>query len=242
VLGNLYGSAGQWSLAQATVDFGDGTSQSVTASCAGQGSSTLTASHVYQAGGSFVIRVTGARLCNPSQQPDLTSASGNVLALPAPPAGSAAWPQCTQAQVQMLAQAVQSGLGNRELLFTVRNVSSWGCQTYGYPGLRLADPDGPLLPVTVERGGAYLFPSVQPARVVLAPGDLASFDVGYAAGMSLVRTCDLASEAQIFLPGSFAYTPVSLSSIGSGEDAVACGGYFRISPVIPGGAGIRNDF
>jgi hypothetical protein len=78
--------------------------------------------------------------------------------------------------------------------------------------------------------------------VVLAPGDLASFDVSYAAGMSLVRTCDLASEAQIFLPGSFAYTPVSLSSIGSGEDAVACGGYFRISPVIPGGAGIRNDF
>jgi hypothetical protein len=244
VLGNLYGDPGQWSLAQATVDFGDGSSQSVTASCTGQGSSTLTASHVYQAGGSFTIRVTAARLCNPDEQPDLSSASGSMLALPAPPSGSAAWPQCTQAQVQMLAQLAARGLGNRELLFTLRNVSSWGCQTYGYPGLRLADPDGPLLPVTVERGGAYLFPSVQPSRVVLAPGDVASFDVGYVAGVSAASGCDLATEAQIFLPGSFAYTPVSLSGIDgpTGAEAVACGGNFGISPVIPGDAGIRDGF
>lgn len=228
----------QWPLAEVTVDFGDGSSVSAIAACAGHGSPALTVSHVYGAGGRFALRVTAVRFCNPAAQPELIAADGDMLVLPPPPAGSSAWPQCGQAQLQMSARMADVGLGNRELLFTLRNVSSEGCQIYGYPGLRLAAPDGQLLPATVERGGAYLFPSVPPSRVVLASGGVASFDLGYAAGTSPVSSCRGFTEAEVFLPGSFTFTPVSLAGIDTLSDGVGCGGYFRISPVIPGGIGI----
>jgi Protein of unknown function (DUF4232) len=239
VLSNVDSVPGQqWPMAEVTVDFGDGSSGSATATCAGHGSSALTVSHVYGAGGRFAVHVAAVRFCDPAGQPQFIAADGTMLVLPAPPAGNSAWPQCGQAQLQMSARMADAGLGNRELLFTLRNVSSGSCQTYGYPGLRLAKPDGQLLPVTVGRGGAYLFPNVPPSRVVLAPGEIASFELGYAAGMSPVSSCRAFTEAEVFLPGSFTFTPVSLAGIDTLSDGVACGGYFRVSPVIPGGVGI----
>jgi hypothetical protein len=229
---------GEWPLAQATVEFGDGSSQSVTSRCAGPGSSAMTASHAYQAAGRFVVRVTAARFCNPVNQPDLSSALGYPLVLPSAPAGSTAWPRCGQAQLRISAGLAFTGLGNRELLFTLRNVSSSDCQLYGYPGLRFAAPDGQLLPVTVGRG--YLVPGVSPSLAALAPGGVASFDFSYAAGMRPASSCDWASEAEVFVPESLSYTMVSLASIGSGDDAAACGGGFQISPVIPGSTGIAH--
>jgi len=229
---------GNWSLARATVHFGDGSSESVTASCAGQGSRVLTVRHVYQAAGRFVVRVTAARFCNPAGEPDLSSAFGYPLVLPSAPAGSSAWPQCSQAELQISARLAGVGVGNRELLFTLRNASTSDCQLYGYPGLRLADPDGLLLPVTVQRGGAYLFPDVSPYLAALPPGGVASFDVGYVAGLAPASSCDWATEAEVFVPESVTYTMVSLAGVGSGDNAVACGGYFRISPVIPGPTGV----
>jgi hypothetical protein len=79
------GPSADWPLAQATVAFGDGSSQTVTASCAGSGSPTLAASHAYQAGGTFVVRVTAARFCNPAAQPEVgpgISEAGYPLVLP----------------------------------------------------------------------------------------------------------------------------------------------------------------
>lgn len=235
------GPATDWPLAQATVSFGDGSSQSITASCAGRGSPTLSADHAYAKSGRFVTRVTAARFCNPAGQADVSpgdSESGFPLVLPSAPAGSATWPRCTQGQLQIAAGLDDVGLGNRELLFTLRNVSSSDCRLYGYPGLRLAAPDGNVLPVTVERGGAYLFPAVPPSLVGLAPGDLASFDVGYFAGVSPSSSCDWATDAEVFVPGSFFYTAVSLTSVGTGADSVACGGQFRVSPVVGGAIGV----
>lgn len=241
VLSNVDSLPGQqWPLADVTVDFGDGSSGSAIASCAGHGSPVLTFSHVYGAGGQFALRVTAVRFCDPAAQPSLAVAGGDMLVLPAPPAGNSAWAQCDQAQLKMSARMADAGLENRELLFTLRNASSEGCQMYGYPGLALAAPDGQPLPVAVGRGGAYLFPSVPPSRVVLAPGETASFDLGYAAGTSPVANCRKFTEAEVFLPGSFLFTPVSLADIDTLSDGVACGGHFRVSPVIPGGIGIAG--
>lgn len=231
-------STSDWPLAQATVAFGDGSSQSITASCAGRGSPALTVDHVYQTAGDFVVRVSAARFCNLAGEAELSpgdSEAGYSQVLPAAPAGSQAWPPCSQAQLQISARLADAGLSNRELLFTLRNVSSSDCQMYGYPGLRLAAPDGQVLPVTVDRGGAYLFPAVAPSLVGLAPGDLASFDVGYVAGMAPANSCDWATDAQVFVPASFTYTAVSLASVGTGDDSVACGADFGTSPVVGGG-------
>lgn len=60
--------------------------------------------------------------------------------LPSAPAGSCAWPHCSQAQLQISARPADVGLSNYELLFTLTNVSSQACQSYGYPGMRLAAP------------------------------------------------------------------------------------------------------
>jgi hypothetical protein len=239
VLSEADGQSDTWPLAQATVNFGDGTSRSVTASCTGRASPALTLSHVYQTTGRFEVRVTAARFCNPAGQPELSPGSsepGWPLVLPSPPAGSATWPRCGQAQLQISAGLADAGLGNRELLFTLRNVSSSGCQLYGYPGLRFASPDGQLLPAAVARG--YLIPGVSPSLAALAPGGLASFDLHYVAGMHPASSCDWASQAEVFVPESFSYTMVSLASIGSGDDAVACGAGFQISPVVGGDTGV----
>ena len=244
VLSDADGTPGNWTLAQATVDFGDGSSRSVTASCAGRGAPLVTTSHVYRTSGRFVVRVTAARFCNPAAQPDLSpgsSAPGFALVLPSAPAGSARWPRCGQTQLQVSGRLADVGLSNRELLFTLRNISSSDCQLYGYPGVLLASPDGQTLPADVERGGAYLFPGVPASLVGLAPGDLASFDVGYVAGLSSASTCGSDTDAEIFVPGSFSYTVVSLASVGTGGDAVGCGGYFRVSPVVGGGTGVGFD-
>jgi hypothetical protein len=59
--------------------------------------------------------------------------------------------------------------------------------------------------------------------------------------VSTISSCGVAVDAQIFMPGSFTYTTLSLSGIDgpAGGEAVGCGGDFRISRVIPGDAGIR---
>jgi hypothetical protein len=222
---------GRWPLAQATLDFGDGSSLSVSGACAGQ-SQTLTANHVYRSVGDFTITVTSARPCDSSVSLDEHDIWPAVLVMPSAPAGSGSWPECGQGQVQVSAQPDGAAVSNRTLLFTIRNVSGWGCTAFGYPGLVLVGQDGTALPANVARGGAYLFPSVQPHLVALAPGGVASFDVGYS--IAELPDCQVA-QAEVFLPGSYTYSLAGLDELGQ---AFPCHGQFSITPVLPGSNGV----
>jgi hypothetical protein len=221
---------GRWSLAQATFDFGDGSTLSVSSPCASPGQ-TLTASHVYSRTGDFTITVTAARPCDPAINLDDHDIWPAVLVMPAAPPGSVSWPQCGQGQVQVSAQDDGAAVSHTALLFTIRNIAGWGCTTYGYPGLVLVSQDGTALQSNVTRGGAYLFPSVQPHLVALAPGGTASFEFGFSE--ALLPDCQVA-QAEVYLPDSYTY---SLTGLG-GRQFVPCHGYFSITPVLPGSIGV----
>lgn len=221
----------KWPVAQAMLDFGDGSSLSVSQSCISPGQ-TLTANHVYNRVGDFTITVKAARACDPALNLDESDISPAVLVMPAAPAGSASWPPCRQGQVQISAQPDGAGVSNRKDVFTIRNTAGWGCTAFGYPGLVLVGPDGNVLAASVARGGAYLFPSVQPHLVALPPGGTASFDVGYS--IAELPQCQ-AAQAEVFLPGSSTYNWASLDWL---HELVPCRGPFSITPVLPGNTGV----
>jgi hypothetical protein len=182
----------------------------------------------------FTITVKAARACDPAVSLDGSDIPPAVLVMPSAPAASASWPPCGQGQVQILAQSDGTAVSNRSDLFTIRNTAGWGCTAFGYPGLVLVSPDGKVLQANVARGGAYLFPSVQPHLVALAPGETTSFEVGYS--IAELPDCP-AAQAEVFLPGSYTYSLADLDLDSLHED-IPCHGHFSITPVLPGNTGV----
>jgi Protein of unknown function (DUF4232) len=232
--------AQQWErLASATVSFGDGTTASVSGRCTGSGlpppSAGLVVRHAYQRTGLVNPELTAAVVCGQAGQPDL-GPGPTLRVLPAAPAASASWPQCSQSQIGITAAGTGAGLGHVGVLFTLRNTSSASCRIEGYPDLQLLGSSGNALPTTVVRAvtGAYLFPAVSPHRVALAPGATASFDlqygdnpVGAQANESYAQACPSASSSEVTLPNSSGHSIVSASM-------APCSGQVIVSPVVPG--------
>jgi hypothetical protein len=226
--------AQQWPLEQVSLDFGDGTSLQADGHC-GAGS-TLLASHTYQSSGLFDITVSAARFCDPAARPLLSETTSDMRVLPSAPASAWSWPRCSQDQVQISASVGHVQLVAWAMHFTVRNVSASDCHLYGYPGLQFVCPDGSLLrPGTVLRDPDPLGSSLPPHLVALAPGDVASFALGYAIGgpPPSAGCRGPVDQAEVFLPGSAAYSLIPIT--GDTEDAgIADTGEFIISTVVPG--------
>jgi hypothetical protein len=242
-----YSYAGKWyraALAQATLDFGDGT-EVVTQSCA-RPVPALTAGHVYHQAGTFAITVTAARFCSPGAifggddggvGDELAGTGPPLVILPSAPPGSGSWPPCAQWQVQISAGMANAAIGQRALLFTIRSVAGPDCAMFGYPGLVVVSPDGSLLQTDAQRGGdGGMFPAIPPHLVALAAGGTASFFVGYSNGAAYLQPnapcTTLQDQAEIFLPGSYNYSLVGPAGLSFSD--IACGSDFSISPVLPG--------
>ncbi len=230
-------------LATATVMLGDGTSATVTGRCAGTSlanpSAGLVLRHTYQRAGVVSPHVTAATVC---QEPGAVTAAGlagastSLRVLPAAPAASASWAQCSKAQIAVTATDTGAGLGHVGVLFSLRNTSSTDCRLYGYPGLQLLGGSGEALPTTVERAvsGAYLFPAVTPHWVALSPGAVGSFDLQYednptgaAANEPYATACPTATQVEVTLPNAYdhAIVPATMAP---------CEGQVLVSPVLPG--------
>jgi hypothetical protein len=232
--------AQQWErLASATVSFGDGATATVTGRCTGtslpQPSAGLVVRHAYQRTGLVSPQVTAAAVCGQPGKPDL-GPGPSLRVLPAAPAASASWPQCSRSQIGITAASAGAGLGHVGVLFTLRNNSSAGCRIEGYPGILLLGGTGQALPTTVVRAvnGAYLFPAVVPHRVALPPGAVASFDlqygdnpVGAQANESYAQACPSATGTEVTLPNALDHAVVPASM-------APCGGQVFVSPVVPG--------
>ncbi len=229
-------------LATATVALGDGTTATVTGTCAGTSlpppSAGLLVRHVYRHAGVVSPAVTTATVCGHGAETGagLAGASLSLRVLPAAPAASASWPQCRKAQLTMTATGEGAALGHVGVLFTLRNTSSASCRLEGYPGLQLVDSTGHALPTTVLRAvsGAYLFPAVMPHSVALAPGAVGSFDlqyynspVGAAANQPYATACPAATQVEVTMPNSAGYSVVPASM-------APCEGQVLVSPVVPG--------
>jgi Protein of unknown function (DUF4232) len=224
----------QWPVQQVRLDFGDGTSQLAEGRC-GTRAAPL-AAHTYQSSGLFHITVAAARLCDPQARADLSESGQDVVVLRSAPAAAWSWPRCGQDQVQISASVRHVQLVSWAMSFTVRNVSASDCHLYGYPGLRFVCPDGSLLrPGAVLRSPGAGGSGLPPHLVALAPGDVASFAVGYAeADYAPSGACrGPVDETEVFLPGSATY---SLIHITGDTEAAGIGltWDFTTTTVVPG--------
>jgi hypothetical protein len=228
-------------LRSVTVSFGDGASASARQPCTGHhtpAAKGLPVRHLYRRPGAFTARVTSAAVCGETGSPGTSGVTAAMRVLPAAPAGSAAWPRCTQGEVRVSARGIGAGLGHVGVLFTLRNASAVRCRLLGWPGLRLLGRGGNALPTTVHDAatGTYLFPPVAPHRVALAPGGYAAFELEYEDNPSGAQAsepysvaCPSASSAGVSLPGARGASAV-------GVTMAPCGGDVWVSPVIPGRA------
>src|SRR5215469_6397831 len=227
-------------VARATVDLGDGTTASISGACTGASlpppGDGLVIRHVYRQPGTLTARVTTATVCGQAGEPNLEGSSDFLRVLPSAPAASAAWPQCSQSQVEVTATGMGAALGHVGVLFTLRNTSPVSCRLEGYPDMLLLGSQAQALTTNVVRAvnGSYLILKVVPHRVALPPGATASFDVEYGdnpvgaqVNEPYAEACPAANSAQVTLPNAADHSIVPVSM-------APCGGQVLVSPVVPG--------
>ena len=220
-----------------TVDFGDGNNATASGPCG----SPVRLTHAYRTAGDFVAVLTGATACDPSVTADVTDAQVNAHIFPSAVGASTRWPTCTTYQLRLASPWTGAGLGNVATLITIRNVSDRGCTLTGYPTVKLIAADGEFLPTQDHdaRDGAYLFPGVAPHLVAVAPGESASFMIGYGdnpSGDDVYKPYDVACPpavaVRVILPGTHQYG-TARAGIG------ACEGWILVSAIVPGPYGLR---
>jgi hypothetical protein len=219
-------------IATATVDFGDGSTATVSGSCAAR----VPTVHAYQRGGDYQPTVTALTGCAESPAANIAFTATTLHVFPSAPAASASWPVCSTFQLHLAGAWTGAGLGNVATQITLTNVSAHACTLKGYPGVLLVGADGRLLVThaTPATTGAYMFPAVVPHRVALAPGDVATFMLGYGdnpSGAGLTEpyevACPVTSAVRVTLPGTHEFGTAIVS-------IAPCEGLVQVSPIVPG--------
>lgn len=219
-------------IATATVDFGDGSTGTVSGSCAAR----VATGHVYQHGGDYQPTVTAFTGCADSPAADLAFTTTTLHVFATAPAASASWPVCSTFQLHLAGPWTGVGLGNVATQITLTNVSSHPCTIEGYPGVVLVGADGRFLVThaTPATTGAYMFPAVVPHRVALAHGDVATFMLGYGdnpSGAGVTEpyevACPVTSAVRVTLPGTHEFGTAIVS-------IAPCEGMVEVSPIVPG--------
>jgi hypothetical protein len=224
-------------LASVSIDFGDGTSTTLRLGCT-EGTEVV---HVYRRSGDLTPRITAAASCDAGATVDVSNGGAAIRVFPTATATSAGWPTCGTFQLHLDGGWTGVGLGNVATRITLRNVSSRGCVLEGYPGVVLLAADGTPMTThdTPATSGAYLFPAVVPHRVALVPGATASFMLGYGdnpTGATIdepyAQACPASAAVRVILPGTHQY---GTARVPMG----VCDGQVLVSPIVPGGEGIR---
>jgi Domain of unknown function (DUF4232) len=135
---------------------------------------------------------------------------------------------------QLAASYVRSdgATGHMELTIALRNVSPTACRLTGYPRAALLDGAGRRLPLHVSRGSGF-FPDTRatPRPVVVAPGTLAHFGIGFTTNNEYAHAhvCHTAEAAIAAAPGE----PVHWErvSLRRAPRIVPCGSALTVSPV-----------
>ena len=216
-------------IATATVDFGDGSTATVSGSCA----TRVPTVHMYQRGGDYQPTVTALTGCAGSPAANIASTATTLHVFASAPAASAIWPMCSTFQLHLAGTWTGAGLGNVATQITLTNVGAHACTLEGYPGVFLVGADGRLLAThaTPATTGAYLFPAVVPHRVALAPGAVATFMIGYGGNPSGAEphavACPVTSAVRVILPGTHEFGTAIVS-------IAPCEGLVQVSPIVPG--------
>src|SRR5207244_580150 len=144
-------------------------------------------------------------------------------------------PRCHTSQVTVRTGKGGVGAGNVLAVFVLENTSARTCRLFGYPGLQMLNANHRPVPTTVTRGAAYMFSAHAPSRVVMPPGGIASFSVGYGE----IPSGDEPASVQCVPSTYIEITPPDehLPLLLSGTMAPCGHGEIFVSPVVSGEGG-----
>jgi hypothetical protein len=171
--------------------------------------------------------------CGSSQTASQTTsqtATSTASSLASPSLGVIAG--CHGAQLAATYARTDGATGHMELTIALRNVSQTACRLRGYPRAALVDAAGHRLPLRVSQGSGF-FPDTRaaPRPVVVAPGALAHFGIGFVTNNEYAHghVCRTASAAMEAAPGAAVrWQRVSLRRA---PRVTPCGGRLTVSPV-----------
>jgi hypothetical protein len=139
--------------------------------------------------------------------------------------------QCVAADLALSFLGGNGATGHAELGFALRNTSSHGCRTGGYPGVQFLDAAGDPLPTHPDHTTSDFFGHTTLRELTVAPGATVSFRLGVShvgAGGSNAG-CVTAKSVQVIAPNDTATMRVTVAG-GIAE----CGGTVTVSPLQPG--------
>jgi hypothetical protein len=125
----------------------------------------------------------------------------------------------------------QAATGHGLLGFTLRNVGTSGCHTFGYPGILFLDRSGNPLPTTTMRTTHDFFGTAPLRSLTVAPGGTVSFRVGvtHFGANGSDTGCTTAYGLQVIPPNDTGTLRVAIGNGGAFECQTA-----SLSPVQPG--------
>jgi hypothetical protein len=181
----------------------------VTDTTAGSQSASSASGTTGPTGGSATERTTGGAT-------SVTSAAG-------PPTV-----RCTASRLVLSFLGQQGATGHGELGFALRNAGAVACHTFGFPGVLFLSSTGAPLPTAAQRVTRDFFGSAPATRLVLAPGQRASFRLGVTHGQASSAGCVTAAALQVIPPDDTHTLRVTIP-----HGAYECG-TATVSPLRPG--------
>jgi hypothetical protein len=128
-----------------------------------------------------------------------TTSSSATTATTASTSTTAAIPACTASDLALSFESSNGAAGNTAAFFEFKNTSSSPCHTYGYPGVLFLTKSGAALPTTANRTTHDLIGTSVVAKIVIDPGQLASFHL--VVGLSATgQGCSTAYGLQAIAP------------------------------------------
>ena len=152
--------------------------------------------------------------------------------------------RCHSAQLRVKLGWASGAAGHIGQLVSFENASATRCTLYGYPGLQMLAASGRQIRTQVLRGVAYTVPSVPERIVILAPGQEASFDLGYDDGTGYGNeSCPTSARVEVTPPN--AYAPITvvwrMQPYGGGTIQHLRCGQITVSPVFAPAAERRSS-
>jgi hypothetical protein len=135
---------------------------------------------------------------------------------------------CVAADLALSSVGQQGGMGHGELGFTLENKGAQPCRTGGYPGVLFLDQAGRALPTAPSRSTHDFFGATPVVKIVLAPGQSASFRLGVthagklcttAAGLQVIAPNDTATLRTTIPDGAYECQAVTVSPLRPGRSA-----------------------
>ena len=161
---------------------------------------------------------TGAVTTQASSTPTSTSTTQTTPATtPTSTSSPSSSTACRAADLALSFLGGQGATGHGELGFELRNISSSTCHTYGYPGVLFLDRAGNAPPTDSTRTTQDFFGSVPEKKLVLAPGQSASFRLGGTHGGASPVGCTTAYGLQVIPPDDTATLHVAIVNGGAYE-------------------------